>query len=200
MDAMAATLMSEKNMPSVAAVVPVRRVTWTNPIPSLERPAQVTSGSEARRRFKTVSQKVVGHTRLNRLKVLCTTSRQLARFHQCSVGQRACFQRLEVGTTIALPHDESCCKKGQMLKIQRSSNGPVVFKLSGRMEAENVAELKILFKSEGEGRGIALDLKDLTLVDREAVLFLASCEADSVRLKNCPAYIREWINRQGNGR
>jgi anti-anti-sigma regulatory factor len=87
-----------------------------------------------------------------------------------------------------------------MLKIQRSSNGPVVFKLSGRMEAENVAELKILFKSEGEGRGIALDLKDLTLVDREAVLFLASCEADSVRLKNCPAYIREWINRQGNGR
>jgi len=41
-----------------------------------------------------------------------------------------------------------------------------------------------------------LDLKDLTLVDREAVKFLERCEADSVKLKNCPAYIREWIVRE----
>ena len=83
-----------------------------------------------------------------------------------------------------------------MLKIKRAANGKVVFTLSGRMAAENVAELKTLFGSEPKGRRIILDLKDLTLVDREAVRFLESCETDSIKIKNCPAYIREWIRRQ----
>ena len=46
---------------------------------------------------------------------------------------------------------------------------------------------------------IAPDLKDLTLVDRDAVRFLKSCEAGGITLKNCPAYIREWIARAGHG-
>jgi anti-anti-sigma regulatory factor len=83
-----------------------------------------------------------------------------------------------------------------MLKIQRTANGEVVFTVSGRMDSENVDELKELFASEAKGRGIALDLKDLTLVDRDAVRFLERCEADSIKLKNCPAYIREWITRE----
>jgi anti-anti-sigma regulatory factor len=83
-----------------------------------------------------------------------------------------------------------------MLKIKRAANGEVVFTLSGRMDAENVAEMKTLVESEADGSPIVLDLKDLTLVDREAVRFLESCETDSVKLKNCPAYIREWIARE----
>jgi anti-anti-sigma regulatory factor len=83
-----------------------------------------------------------------------------------------------------------------MLKIKRAANGEVVFTLSGRMDAENVADLKTLFGSEPKGRGIVLDLKDLTLVDRDAVRFLESCETDSIKIKNCPAYIREWITRE----
>jgi anti-anti-sigma regulatory factor len=86
-----------------------------------------------------------------------------------------------------------------MLKIKRAANGEVVLTLSGRMDAENVIELKSLFKLEVEGRRIVLNLKDLTLVDREAVRFLGRCEADSIRLKNWPAYIREWITRERAG-
>ena len=86
-----------------------------------------------------------------------------------------------------------------MLKIMRAANGEVVFTLSGRMDAENIEELKALFASETKGRRIVLDLKDLTLVDRDAVSFLERCEADSVKLKNCPAYIREWITRERHG-
>jgi hypothetical protein len=86
-----------------------------------------------------------------------------------------------------------------MLKVQRSGNGQVVFKLSGRMEAENIAELETLIRSEVDGRGIVLDLKDLILVNREAVSFLERCETDSITLKNCPAYIREWITRERGG-
>ncbi|HXE35376.1 MAG TPA: hypothetical protein VN087_15800 [Verrucomicrobiae bacterium] len=68
--------------------------------------------------------------------------------------------------------------------------------LIGRMDEENVAELETLFLSESKGRRIVLDLKDLTLVDHEAVKFLERCETDGTQLKNCPAYIREWITRQ----
>ena len=80
-----------------------------------------------------------------------------------------------------------------MLKITRATNGEVVFKLSGRMGAENIGELEKLVSAEASGRRIVLDLKDLRLVDQEVVSFLRRCEADSIQLKNCPAYIRKWI-------
>ncbi len=76
-----------------------------------------------------------------------------------------------------------------MLKITRSANGDVVLKLSGRMDAENVGELETLISAEASGRR----LKDLALVDQDVIGFLRRCEADSIQLKNCPAYIREWI-------
>ena len=80
-----------------------------------------------------------------------------------------------------------------MLKITRAVNGEVVMKLSGRMRTENVGELEKLVSAEADGRRIILDLKDLRLVDQDAVNFLRRCEADSITLKNCPAYIRRWI-------
>jgi len=83
-----------------------------------------------------------------------------------------------------------------MLKILRSSNGQVIFTLIGRMQAERVAELEELLKSEAGARQIVLDLKDLTLADRDAVRFFERCEENGIKLKNCPAYIREWITRQ----
>jgi anti-anti-sigma regulatory factor len=80
-----------------------------------------------------------------------------------------------------------------MLKIMRAANEEVVIRLSGRMGAENLGELEKLTSAEADGRRIILDSKDLTLVDQDAVSFLRRCEADSIQLKNCPAYIREWI-------
>jgi hypothetical protein len=88
----------------------------------------------------------------------------------------------------------SCFSGGRMLKIQRSSNGDLVFRLSGQMDAENIGEFKTLLSAEASERRIVLDLKDLTLVDQDVVSFLMRCEGDSIELKNCPAYIREWIN------
>lgn len=83
-----------------------------------------------------------------------------------------------------------------MLKIERTANGEVVFKLTGRMGAENVNELENLINAEANCRRVVLDLKDLRLVDQEVVSFLRRCEADSIQLKNCPAYIRQWITGQ----
>jgi anti-anti-sigma regulatory factor len=82
-----------------------------------------------------------------------------------------------------------------MLKITRATNGGVVLKLSGRMDAENLGELKALLDAE-TGENIVLELKDLTLVDQDVVSFLRRCETEGILLRDCPAYIREWINGQ----
>ena len=86
-----------------------------------------------------------------------------------------------------------------MLRIQRSSNGQVVFTLSGELDAEQIAELEALISSEAKGRTIVLDLKNLTLVGREAISFLGRCESDVIGLRNCAAYVREWITRERRG-
>jgi anti-anti-sigma regulatory factor len=86
-----------------------------------------------------------------------------------------------------------------MLKIQRATNGETVFKLIGRMDVENVKELQEVFQAEAKSRRVVLDLRDLVLVDRAAVKFLECCESDSIQLRNCPAYIREWITREREG-
>jgi predicted metal-binding protein len=81
------------------------------------------------------------------------------------------------------------------LRIERSvRQGTIIFTLSGRMKAEEVAELKALFAMDH--RSIVLDLRDLRLADRDAVKFLRDCEADGMKLENCPAYVREWMERE----
>jgi hypothetical protein len=62
------------------------------------------------------------------------------------------------------------------------------------MKAEEVAEVKALF--DADYRTIALDLRDVRLADRDAVRFLRDCEADGMKLENCPAYVREWMERE----
>ena len=86
-----------------------------------------------------------------------------------------------------------------MLRVERSSNGEVIFRLSGRMHGENIVQLEELVNAEEQGRRITLDLKDVTLVNEDAVGFLSRCEAGGVTLQNCPAYIREWISKQRRG-
>lgn len=86
-----------------------------------------------------------------------------------------------------------------MLKLQRSSNGQVILSLSGEIDNQDISELETQIKSEEKGRSIVLDLKDMTLVSRDAIGFLERCEADGVTLRNCAAYVREWITRQRGG-
>jgi anti-anti-sigma regulatory factor len=83
-----------------------------------------------------------------------------------------------------------------MLRITRKANGQVVFKVSGQLTAENVTEMEALIAAETKGRQIVLECRDLRSVDGEAVKFLEKWEADSIKLKNCGLYIREWIRRE----
>jgi anti-anti-sigma regulatory factor len=87
-----------------------------------------------------------------------------------------------------------------MLRIQRSANGQVVFSLTGRIDADDVVELERLLRLEAGSQEVVFDLREVTLVDRDGVDFLARCEAgQKIKLENCPAYVREWIDTQRGG-
>jgi hypothetical protein len=80
-----------------------------------------------------------------------------------------------------------------MFKVRRTTSCEVVFTVIGRLEADNVGELSALLAREPGGRTIVLDLRELVLVDRQAVRLLRECEARGTVVRNCPGYIRVWM-------
>jgi anti-anti-sigma regulatory factor len=86
-----------------------------------------------------------------------------------------------------------------MWKLRRIPDGKhVVLKLSGRIDAEGLSELRKVFLSEGNAENLVLDLREVDIAGQEAVEFLAGCESSGARLRSCPDYIREWIRRERN--
>jgi anti-anti-sigma regulatory factor len=82
-----------------------------------------------------------------------------------------------------------------MLRTRRTENGRVLFTLSGRIETEDVKHLQQLLAVETSGKHLILDLRDVTLVNQDAVKFLSLCEADGIELDHCPLHVREWIDQ-----
>jgi anti-anti-sigma regulatory factor len=82
------------------------------------------------------------------------------------------------------------------LRIQRSDERHlVVFTLAGRIRSDQLPELKALL-SELRDHNLVLDLREVKLVDRDAVRFLAQSEAEGAKLRNCSAFIRMWISQE----
>jgi hypothetical protein len=75
-----------------------------------------------------------------------------------------------------------------------SSESLVVLFVSGGVTGEHIDMLRGVL--EQESVGFAIDLKNVVLVDREAVNLLALSEANGTELRNCPPYIREWVTRE----
>jgi anti-anti-sigma regulatory factor len=72
--------------------------------------------------------------------------------------------------------------------------GLLILHISGQITGKDVDLLRNLL--EQERSVVAIDLKDVFLVDREAVTLLAQSELNGAELRNCPAYIREWVTRE----
>ena len=80
--------------------------------------------------------------------------------------------------------------------VQHDAN---VFLLSGVLDTDHATRLQELLSTAAPGR-IVLDLKDVTLVDRAAVQFLARVEMAGAELINCPEYVRSWIVAENESR
>ena len=69
----------------------------------------------------------------------------------------------------------------------------VLLRISGRIDAEHVGELRACLSRHGPN--VVLDLDEVQLVDATAVGFLARCQAEGMELRNCARYIRQWMDQ-----
>ena len=70
----------------------------------------------------------------------------------------------------------------------------VVLRISGRITQDDIPVLRAAIDQERDA--LAIDLTEVGLVDRATVNLLAFSEGRGIELRNCPAYIREWIDRE----
>lgn len=83
-----------------------------------------------------------------------------------------------------------------MFKLEQSSDGEqIIIRLIGRVRSEHLGEIRNQMAVCGPR--VALDLKEVTVVDVEVVRFLGNCESQGTELFHCPPYVREWISREG---
>ena len=77
--------------------------------------------------------------------------------------------------------------------IDRDRDRLVQLLISGHLQEVHINMINDLLTQETDP--VALDLGEVTLVDREAVEFLATLDAQGVGLRNCPGFIREWMRK-----
>jgi hypothetical protein len=70
----------------------------------------------------------------------------------------------------------------------------VVLRISGRITQDDITVLRAAI--DQERAALAIDLAEVGLVDRDAVNLLVLSEGRGIVLRNCPAYIREWVDRE----
>ena len=70
----------------------------------------------------------------------------------------------------------------------------VVLRISGRITQDDITVLRAAI--DQERAALAIDLAEVGLVDRDAVNLLVLSEGRGIELRNCPAYIREWVDRE----
>ena len=81
------------------------------------------------------------------------------------------------------------CKVVRLIERDRL----VLLHVSGHLQEVHVSMLEELIAKET--CPVVLDLAEVTLVARDAVRFLASCDVRGIGLRNCPEFIREWMSK-----
>jgi hypothetical protein len=80
-------------------------------------------------------------------------------------------------------------------KVERIANRQaIVLRLCGHAQAEHVSTIEELIARENGS--VELDLSEITLVDLDVVRCLALCAFSGIELRNCPAFIQDWINKE----
>ena len=86
-----------------------------------------------------------------------------------------------------------------MLKITptRENEKSLRVRLCGQLTKEYLPELERTLSGEKtESQAVALDLANVTFVDREAMVFLCSAKARNIAIENCPSYVIRWIQQE----
>jgi ABC-type transporter Mla MlaB component len=69
--------------------------------------------------------------------------------------------------------------------------------LCGQFTAEYVVELEKALNAEtANDQAIAVDMSNVTLVDREAMKFLCNTHSKDIPIENIPPYVQRWIQQE----
>jgi len=86
-----------------------------------------------------------------------------------------------------------------MLKITQHAEIPELVRVSlyGRFTSEYVPEVeKALVQNGNKSKKCALDLMNVTFVDRPAMEFLSAAQSRNIKLENLPSYVKRWIQQE----
>jgi anti-anti-sigma regulatory factor len=90
-----------------------------------------------------------------------------------------------------------------MFKItQDASKFDVIrVRLHGLFTGDYVSEVeKVLALNDAASKRVALDLTNVTFVDRAAMEFLRAAKSRKIKMANLPSYVTRWIEQEpGNG-
>jgi hypothetical protein len=90
-----------------------------------------------------------------------------------------------------------------MLMITQQTEIPEIVRvsLSGHFTSEYVPEVEKAFVRNGnKSKNCALDLLNVTFVDRSAMEFLRAAKSRKIKLENLPSWVKRWIQVEaGNG-
>lgn len=85
-----------------------------------------------------------------------------------------------------------------MLKITPTRDAQNLLKvcLCGQFTKEYIPELERTLSGDGSDPAVALDLSNVSFVDREAMVFLCSAKSRNIAIENCPSYVIRWIQQE----
>jgi hypothetical protein len=86
-----------------------------------------------------------------------------------------------------------------MLKITKEAETDRISRVSlhGHFTGEYVLEVeKALLGNGCKGGKLALDLRNVTFVDRKAMEFLCRAKSKKIRIENTPSYVLRWIEQE----
>ena len=86
-----------------------------------------------------------------------------------------------------------------MLKITKQTENTQLTRVSlhGAFTGEYVSEVvKALSENDHNGDKVALDLRNVTFVDRAAMEFLSKATSRNVSIENTPSYVARWIEQE----
>ena len=86
-----------------------------------------------------------------------------------------------------------------MLRITTIQEGEknIKVRLHGQFTGEYIAEVERTLANDSETvRTAALDLANVTFVDREGMIFLCTAICRKISIENIPSYVQRWIEQE----
>ena len=70
--------------------------------------------------------------------------------------------------------------------------------LAGKININNIGDVRRqIERARKHHQSVVIDLSEVTLIDHQALDFLASQSRQDIRLINCPVYIEPWLAKVG---